>query len=365
MKKEDPSTIKSSPFLEKLSKKISVGHKFVGDQLDDLRIKNFIDTGNYLLNAQISGDVLKGLPGNKLTILAGPSQTGKTFITQEIVKSAQLQGYDIIYYDTEGAQDLDSLKRRNLDLSKLMLIKLNTVEALNESMMELTENLKDGDKVLIVVDSLGMLSTRKEIEDTKQRKEAKDMTRAAAIKEFVRVNVLSLNLKNIPFVVINHTYAQVGMFVSGQKQSGGSGAEYSPSVSLFLKKKKDKASNGTVIGAIITSTLDKGRLSKPYTEIELNINYTSGLSRYSGLLNEALEGHFIEKGSKKGSFSYKGEELTVKTITKEFFEDLLFKEGLSDYINKKFSYSSSAIDLLQQIDTSEDDENSEDNQEEA
>lgn len=353
---ESPSkiTTKVSPLLAKIGKKSTVGYAYVGDNFEELRIKNWIDTGNYLLNCQISGDVNRGIPGNKIVEFAGPTSTGKTFFSQEIVKSAQKQGFDVIYYDTEGAQDLESLVSRGIDINKLMLIKLSTVQELNMSIMELLKDITEKDKVLIVLDSIGQLGTSKEKQDIYDKKETKDMTRAQGIKAFTRLVSVELNTKNIPLIIINHTYANLG-YGAPLKKAGGSGMDFTPSCSLILTKKQDKAKNNEVIGAIITVKTDKSRLSRMGMKTELNINFTTGLSRYSGLLEYAMEGKFVTKGSNK-TLVYKGNTLATKDITKDFFEDLLFKDGLADYLHKKFSYSNSASEFIDQIETESEEE---------
>ena len=337
----------SGNYLDSLRKKTSIGFVYTRENFEDMRIKNWIDTGNYLLNALISGDIYKGIPGNKVIQLAGPSSTGKTYITQDIVKSAQKQGYNIIYYDTEGAQDLESLTKRGIDLDKLMLIKLKTVEELNQSIVELIKEIKDDDKVLIVIDSLGQLTTEKEYFDISEKKNVRDMTRAQKIKGLTRTISIDLNIKNIPLILINHTYTAVGAYVPMQKTSGGAGVEYTPSISIILSKKLDKTTDKKeVIGAIITAKTEKSRISKDNKKIEFVISYSTGVSRYGGLFPYAVEYEFIKKDGNK--YEYKGEKLTKKSLTPEFFENLL-KDGLAEFINKDFTYQSSAIELTEGI----------------
>lgn len=357
--KKETYTIKddTNSVIERLKKKSTVGLSYAGKNLEELRIKNWIDTGNYVLNALISGDIYKGLPGNKIVQLAGPSSTGKTFLAQDMIKSAQKQGYNIIYYDTEGAQDLDSLQNRGIDLEKFILIKLTTVEELILSISEITEGITENDKVLVVLDSLGQLSTSKEIEDAKNKKTTADMTRAKQIKKLTRMFTVDFNVKNIPFVIINHTYQVIGAYGNQSKASGGTGIEFSPTVSIFLSKKKDKNSKDEIIGAIITAKAEKNRIAKPYKKVQLNISYSSGLNRYSGLLQYALEGNFIIKKGK--TFYYKGEELEKGKINKNFFEELL-KEGLAEYLNKEFKYSSSVSDIVDDLDSETEEEKPED-----
>ena len=190
---------------------------------DKFAIADWIHTGNYALNILISGHPRKGFPSGRILQLAGPSSTAKTYLNLEIVKAAQSLGYFIVYYDTEFAQDKESLEGRGIDITKMLYIPIATVEELSTSMLNIIEEVKQEEKVLIVVDSLGNLSTVKEVQDTLDASEKKDMTRAQKLKALFRVVTLKCGLKNVPIIAVNHVYATIGVSYASNTVGGGSG----------------------------------------------------------------------------------------------------------------------------------------------
>ena len=271
--------------------------------------ESFVDTGSYILNALISGSIYGGLPANKITALAGESSTGKTFFALSICKNFLLSNPDaqVIYFETESAISKDMMTSRGIDAKRVGLVPVTTVQEFRTQSIKVVDEymkLKKEDRppLLFVLDSLGMLSTSKEVQDATDGKETRDMTRAQVIKSIFRILSLKLGQAGIPLIVTNHTYEVVGAYVPTKEMGGGSGLKYSASSILFLSKKKEK--DGTeVVGNIIKVKAQKSRFTKENSGIETRLFYDArGLDKYYGLL---------ELGEKYGVFQRKGNRVVV------------------------------------------------------
>ena len=271
--------------------------------------ESFVDTGSYILNALISGSIYGGLPANKITALAGESSTGKTFFALSIVKHFLCNNPDaqVIYFETESAVSKDMMVSRGIDVKRVGLVPVSTVQEFRTQSIKVVDEymkLKKEDRppLLFVLDSLGMLSTSKEIQDATDGKETRDMTRAQVIKSIFRILSLKLGQAGIPLIVTNHTYEVVGAYVPTKEMGGGTGLKYSASTILFLSKKKEK--DGTeVVGNIIKVKAQKSRFTKENSDIETRLFYDArGLDKYYGLL---------ELGEKYGVFQRKGNRVVV------------------------------------------------------
>ena len=271
--------------------------------------ESFVDTGSYILNALISGSIFGGLPANKITALAGESSTGKTFFALSIVKHFLANNSDaqVIYFETESALSKDMMVSRGIDVKRVGLVPVSTVQEFRTQSIKVVDEymkLKKEDRppLLFVLDSLGMLSTSKEIQDATDGKETRDMTRAQVIKSIFRILSLKLGQAQIPLIVTNHTYEVVGAYVPTKEMGGGTGLKYSASTILFLSKKKEK--DGTeVVGNIIKVKAQKSRFTKENSDIETRLFYDArGLDKYYGLL---------ELGEKYGVFQRKGNRVVV------------------------------------------------------
>jgi len=271
--------------------------------------ESFVDTGSYILNALISGSIYGGLPSNKITALAGESSTGKTFFALSIVKHFLSNNSDaqVIYFETESAVSKDMMVSRGIDVKRVGLVPVTTVQEFRTQSIKVVDEymkLKKEDRppLLFVLDSLGMLSTSKEVEDASAGKETRDMTRAQVIKSIFRILSLKLGQASIPLIVTNHTYEVVGAYVPTKEMGGGTGLKYAASTILFLSKKKEK--DGTeVVGNIIKVKAQKSRFTKENSDIETRLYYDArGLDKYYGLL---------ELGEKHGVFQRKGNRIVV------------------------------------------------------
>jgi RecA/RadA recombinase len=335
---------KSMSFGERMKSACKAEHcQLMGDDyLDLFPIRDWISTGNVLLNSQISSYADRGIPSGRVVQFNGDAGVGKTFLGLECLKSAQKMGYFGIIYDSEMANnDRKTLKSRGIDTNNLLYIPIDTVESLKTSLLNIIEEATADDKIFILVDSIGNLSTRKELEDSIEGSTTKDMTRPAQLKALFRTCTIKAGVKNIPIIVINHQYASMS-FMGGSNRAGGGGPEYNSSIINTFSKAQEKAADGTITGGLITSTLNKCRTAKERTKIKFSIDFENGLTKYSGLELFCKDEKLIE-GDKKGwAFTKKtgfkqGQEKSK--LTPEIWEEFL-ETYLGEYLHNKFAYQS-------------------------
>ena len=237
----------------------------------------FIDTGSYIFNALVSGSIFGGIPGNKITALAGESSTGKTYfclgIVQHFLESDPDSG--VIYFESESAISKPLIESRGIDSSRMMIVPITTVQEFRTQSIRILDKYLQQDNrkpLMFVLDSLGMLSTTKEVEDAEAGKETRDMTRAQIVKSIFRVLTLKLGKANVPLLVTNHTYDVVGSYIPTKEMGGGSGLKYAASTIIYLSKKKEK-NQSEVVGNIIKAKAAKARLTKAHSQIETRLFY--------------------------------------------------------------------------------------------
>jgi len=257
------------------------------DNSESATVSDWYGTGNYHLNAAISSDLFKGIPNNKSIMLSGESGAGKTFLALNLCREAQLKGAYVLYYDSEGAIDFTSVKSFGIDPKRFDHQPVADLNAFRTSITTLTKKLMEvklskGNipKLFVVLDSLGMLATKKEIDDAISGNTAADMTRAKMIRSLFRIITSDLSNLGIPFVVLNHTYDSTG-FIPTINVSGGGGVKYATSFMLNLTKAQIK--EGTVkTGIIVSVNTMKNRFAKPIP-IKLHIRWDSGMNPYIGM----------------------------------------------------------------------------------
>ena len=266
----------------------------------------YIDTGSYIFNALCSGSIYGGVPGNKITAIAGESSTGKTFfclgIVQHFLESNPEAG--VIYFESESAISKQMIEDRGIDSNRMLIVPVTTVQEFRLQSIKILDkymSMKDQKPMMFVLDSLGMLSTTKEVEDSEAGKETRDMTRAQVVKSIFRVLTLKLGKADVPLLVTNHTYDVVGAYIPTKEMGGGSGLKYAASSIIYLSKKKEKDGKD-VVGNIIKCKNAKSRLTKENSTVETRLFYDRGLDRYYGLL---------ELGEKYGIFKRKGNRVVV------------------------------------------------------
>ena len=308
---------------------------------------SFVDTGSYILNALISGSIFGGLPQNKITALAGESSTGKTFFALSIVKNFldQNPNGEVAYFESESAISKDMMTSRGIRTKNVGLVPVTTVQEFRQQAIKIVDEYmtfkkEDRPPMMFVLDSLGMLSTSKEVQDATDGKETRDMTRAQVIKSIFRILSLKLGQAGIPLIVTNHTYEVVGAYVPTKEMGGGTGLKYAASSILFLSKKKEKDGKD-VVGNIIKCEAKKSRFTKENSKIETRLFYDErGLDKYYGLL---------ELGEKYGVFQRRGNRIVVGESSvypsvilsdpeKYFTEEIM--QALDEAAKKEFSYGS-------------------------
>ena len=333
-------------FLKEIVKEI--GDDYTQLAADINEEERFIDTGSYIFNAVVSGSIFGGVSGNKITAIAGESSTGKTFFSLAVVKNFldnNPDGY-CLYFDTEAAVNKGLLESRGIDLKRLVVVNVVTIEDFRQKALRAVDiylNTPTGDRkpCMFVLDSLGMLSTEKEIRDALDEKQVRDMTKSQLVKGAFRMLTLKLGQANIPLIVTNHTYDVIGSYVPTKEMGGGSGLKYASSTIIYLSKKKEK-SEKEVVGNIIKAKTVKSRLSKENKEVEIRLYYDDrGLDRYYGLLELGELGGLWQ--NKAGRYEINGKKIYAKQILanpEEYFTTEVM-QALDEIAQKHFSYGSS------------------------
>ena len=282
-------------FLKDIVNEIGGDYSKIASDIDET--ETFVDTGSFIFNALVSGSLYGGVSGDKITAIAGESSTGKTFFSLAVVKNFLDSNPDAscIYFDTEAAVNKSLLSSRGIDLSRLAVVNVVTIEefrtkALKIVDMYLKTPAADRKPCMFVLDSLGMLSTNKEINDALDDKQVRDMTKSQLIKGAFRMLTLKLGQAKIPMLVTNHTYDVIGAYVPTKEMGGGSGLKYAASTIIHLSKKKEK--DGTeIVGNIIKAKTAKSRLSKENMDVGVRLYYDErGLDKYFGLLELGEKG---------------------------------------------------------------------------
>ena len=322
------------------------GNKYasiVEDGISGSDVKGFVDTGSYIFNALLSGSIYGGIPDNKIIAIAGESATGKTYFTLGVVHKFLADNPDgvVLYFDSEQAVTSEMIRERGIDPSRIAVMPVSTVEEFRHQAITIVDKYnesKDKKPMMIVLDSLGMLSTEKEMTDTADGKNTRDMTRAQVIKATFRVLTLKLGAAGIPMIMTNHTYASVGSMFPTKEMSGGAGLKYAASTIVYLSKKKVKE-GADVIGNIVHCKLYKSRITKENAMVDVLLNYDSGLHPYYGLLTLAEKYDIIKKVSTRYEFP-DGTKAFEKSVYKEpekyFTEDIM--KQLDEVASKEFKY---------------------------
>tara|TARA_E500000178_G_scaffold343028_1_gene389148 strand:- start:64 stop:1071 length:1008 start_codon:yes stop_codon:yes gene_type:complete len=330
-------------FLQDIVKEIGDDYTKLAADIDET--ETFVDTGSYIFNGLVSGSLFGGVSGNKITAIAGESSTGKTFFSLAVVKNflnSNPDGY-CLYFDTEAAVNKSLLADRGIDLNRTVVVNVVTVEefrtkALKAVDLYLKKPEEERKPCMFVLDSLGMLSTEKEITDALNDKQVRDMTKSQLIKGAFRMLTLKLGQANIPMIVTNHTYDVIGSYVPTKEMGGGSGLKYAASTIIYLSKKKEK--DGTeIVGNIIKAKTSKSRLSKENKDVEIRLFYDErGLDRYYGLLELGEIGGLWKNVA--GRYEMNGKKVYAKAILKDpeeyFTEEVMQK--LDEIARKEFSY---------------------------
>jgi RecA/RadA recombinase len=309
-------------------------------------ITSYVDTGSYIFNALVSGSLFGGLPSNKVTALAGESSTGKTFFALSVVRNFLRDNPTggVIYFESESAISREMIEERGIDSKRMIMMPVATIEEFRTQACRILDKYMKEPKdervpMLFVLDSLGMLSTSKEMEDIANDKQVRDMTKSQLIKGAFRVLTLKLGQANVPMVVTNHTYDVIGSYVPTKEMGGGTGLKYAASTIIYLSKSKERDSKKEVVGNIIKCEAKKSRLTREGSKVATRLFFDErGLDKYYGLL---------ELGEEYGVFKRSGNRIVVNESSvypsailadpeKYFTPEVM--EQLEEAAQKEFSY---------------------------
>jgi len=330
-------------FLKDIVKEI--GDDFTQLAADINEQEEFIDTGSYIFNAMVSGSIFGGVSGNKITAIAGESSTGKTFFSLAVVKNFldnNPDGY-CLYFDSEAAVNKGLLESRGVDLNRTVVVNVVTIEEFRTKALKAVDKylqmpIDERKPCMFVLDSLGMLSTEKEIRDALDDKQVRDMTKSQLVKGAFRMLTLKLGQANVPLIVTNHTYDVIGAYVPTKEMGGGSGLKYAASTIIYLSKKKEKDGK-EVIGNIIKAKTHKSRLSKENKQVDIRLYFDErGLDKYYGLLELGEIGGLWKNVA--GRYEMNGKKIYAKQILanpEEYFTDEVM-QALDEIAQKEFSY---------------------------
>ena len=335
-----------SDFLKDIIKE--TGNEYaslVSDGIEAGDVDSFIDTGSYALNGLLSGTIFGGLPSNKITAIAGEAATGKTFFALGIVKHFLDKHKDggVIFFESESALTRELIESRGVDSKRMVIVPVSTVQEFRYQAIKVLDKYIEQDEskrqpIMFVLDSLGMLSTTKEMADTAEGKETRDMTRSQIVKAAFRVLTLKLGKAKVPMIMTNHTYDVIGSMFPQKEMGGGSGLKYAASNIIYLSRRKEKEGK-EVIGQIIHCLNYKSRLTKENARVDVRLTYDKGLDKHYGLLDVALK-HNIFKSISTRIELPDGTKQYAKTINNEpdkfFTKDILNK--IDQAAKKEFLY---------------------------
>ena len=334
-------------FLTDVAKEI--GNEYAGLVSDGVSAgdsTDFIDTGSHIFNALVSGSIYGGVPSNKITAIAGESSTGKTFFCLGIVQHFLDSNPDagVIYFESESAISKQMIEDRGIASDRMLIVPVATIEQFRTQACRILDNYVEQpeDKrqpLMFVLDSLGMLSTEKEIADVVADKQVRDMTKSQLIKGAFRVLTLKLGKANVPMLVTNHTYDVIGSYVPTKEMGGGSGLKYASSTIIYLSKKKEK-DGSEVVGNIIKCKAQKSRLTKENSQVETRLYYDKGLDRYYGLLELGERGGLWKNVA--GRYEMNGKKVYAKQILKdpETYFTTEVMQALDEIAAQEFRYGS-------------------------
>ena len=308
-----------------------------------------VDTGSYILNAVLSGSLYGGVPNNKITAFAGESATGKTFFVLGVLKRFLDDNPTggVVYYDTEAAVTKIMMEERGIDTTRVIIAEPDTIQKFRTHALKIVESYekqKNAPPMMMILDSLGMLSTSKEMADTTAGSDTRDMTKAQVIKATFRVLTLKLAKIKVPMLVTNHVYDVVGSYVPMKEIGGGTGLKYAASTIAMLTKKKDK--EGTeVVGNLIKVKTYKSRFSKENKDVTVRLSFDKGLDRYYGLVDLAEKYGIFKKVSTRLEMP-DGTKVFAKSIMQDpekyFTEDIMAQ--LEVAAKKEYSYGQEDYD---------------------
>ena len=336
--------------LDKIKKNSSIKDSAILSKSKFFTQKDMIPTAIPMINVALSGSLNGGLtPG--LTMWAGPSKHFKTAFSLLMAKS-YLDKYDdaaLLFYDSEFGTPQSYFDSFGIDTNRVLHTPLTDIEQLKFDIMKQLTELERGEHLIIIIDSIGNLASKKEVEDALSEKSVADMSRAKQVKSLFRMVTPHLSLKDIPMIVVNHTYKEIGMFPK-DIVGGGTGSYYSADNIFILGRQQEK--EGTeIIGYNFIINVEKSRYVKEKSKIPVTVSFDGGISKWSGLLDIAIEsGHVIKPSNgwyskvNVDSGEVEDKKFRIKeTDTKEFWLPILKQKSFQEFIENKYRVASGNI----------------------
>ena len=343
--------------LDRIRKNSTIKDTEVLSKSKFFNAKDMIQTTVPMINVALSGRLDGGLaPG--LTVFAGPSKHFKTAFSLLLAK-AYMDKYDdsvVLFYDSEFGSPQSYFDSFGIDTQRVVHTPITDIEQLKHDAMAQLSNIERGDHLIIIVDSVGNLASKKEVEDALDGKSVADMSRAKQLKSLFRMITPHLTLKDIPMIVVNHTYKEIGLYPK-DIVSGGTGVYYSADNIYIIGRQQEK--DGTdLTGYNFIINVEKSRYVREKSKIPVEVSFEGGISKWSGLLEVALDGGFVVKPS-NGWYSRKGEDQKYRakdTYTKEFWVPILTSKEFQQYIIDSYKVSNSSLITQEVSDEDIDDE---------
>ena len=330
--------------MDKLKKNSKIKTTEVLSESKFFAEKDMIPTDVPMINVALSGSVDGGLtPG--MTVLAGPSKHFKTSFAL-LMAAAYMKKYPdsvMLFYDSEFGSPQAYFEQFSIDTDRVLHTPIANVEELKFDLIGQLEGLERGDRVIVVIDSIGNLASKKELEDALNEKSVADMSRAKALKGLFRMTTPYLTMKDIPMLAINHTYKEIGLFPK-DIVGGGTGIYYSADNIWILGRRQNK--KGTEIqGYDFVINVDKSRYVKEKSKIPITVSWDGGVAEYSGLLEVAMAGGYVRKPSNgwyEAVDPSTGEVLSGKvreaaTIEKEFWDPVFENTDFKEFVKKQYT----------------------------
>lgn len=344
-----------SKLMDRLQKNSTIKDTAVMADSKFFNAKDMIQTPVPMINVALSGKLDGGLvPG--LTVFAGPSKHFKTAFALMLAK-AYMDKYEdavVLFYDSEFGSPQSYFDSFGIDTKRVLHTPITDIEQLKHDSMQQLNNIERGDHIIVIVDSVGNLASKKEVDDALEGKSVADMTRAKQLKSLFRMVTPHLNIKDIPMIVVNHTYKEQGMFPK-DVVSGGTGIYYSADAIFIIGRQQEKEAQ-ELVGYNFIINVEKSRHVREKSRIPVEVTFEGGISKWSGLLDVALEGGFVVKPS-NGWYSIKGEEKKYRlkdTYSKDFWLPILGNKEFREHIETTYRISASNLNQDLAMDDIED-----------
>ena len=333
-----------SSIMDKLKQNSKLKHTQVLSESKFFNEKDQTPTDVPMVNVALSGSVDGGLSSG-LIVLAGPSKHFKTMFALMMAGAYLKKHKDavMLFYDSEFGSPQAYFDQFDIDTSRVLHTPITNVEELKFDLIGQLEGMDRKDNVIVVIDSIGNVASKKEMEDTMNEKSVADMSRAKALKGLFRMATPYLNMKNVPLLAVNHTYQEIGLFPKAIV-SGGTGIYYSAD-NIWILGRRQKKTGTEVTGYDFVINIEKSRYVKEKSKIPISVTWEGGVEKNSGLLEVAMAGGYVVKPS-NGWYQRAGEESKVRekeTLTEEFWQPIFDNTDFKEFIKKQYTIGHKAL----------------------